>query len=342
MLKRWDKRKLLPLVVVILLLGIWQIRKSQTASNYITLSGITMGAIVYNVKYHDPEKRNLQSGIDSLLNDLNNSLSTYVESSEISQFNLNDSIAYQTDHLFRILEESRKIHLITDGAFDPTVGPLVNAYGFGPGKQRLNDMLQLDSLLRLVGFDLITFDHKMAIKQISGSMLDFSAIAKGYAVDVIHEYLQTLEITEFMVEIGGEVSCRGKNAAGTVWRIGIEDPTVGRDEQRLLATVLLQNQAMATSGNYRNYYELDGKKYSHTIDPKTGQTVNQSLLSVSVFAPTCMKADALATGFMVLGLEKSQEKVASIDSVEAFFVYSNENGNIETIATKGIEKMIIQ
>jgi len=342
MLKNWDKRKLVPLAIVIILLGFWQIKSSQSASHYIGISGTTMGPIVYNVKYNDLQDRNLQPTIDSILNDFNSSLSTYVESSEISLFNITDSIIYQSPYLFPVFVESRKIYTITDGAFDPTVGPLVNAYGFGPGSKRVIDKLSLDSLLGLVGFDHVSFDSLGAKKSIKGSYLDFSAIAKGYAVDIIHRYLRSCDITDFMVEIGGEVSCFGKNPEGNIWRIGIEDPTVSVDTVLLKATVLLSDLTIATSGNYRNFYELDGEKYSHTINPKTGNPVDHSLLSASVFAPTCMTADALATGFMVLGLENSLKKVNLLDSVEAFFIYANEQGMVETIATDGIKNMIIQ
>ncbi|MDA0193689.1 MAG: FAD:protein FMN transferase [Bacteroidetes bacterium] len=342
MLKNWDKRKLVPLIILIVFLGFWQINKFQRTSHYLGISGTTMGPITYNIKYADQENRNLQPAIDSILNDFNNALSTYVENSEISLFNITDSIIYQSPYLFPVFAESKKIYTATDGAFDPTVGPLVNAYGFGPGSERVIDALNFDSLLDLVGFDNVSFDNVMAKKSIKGSYLDFSAIAKGYAVDVIHSYLRSCNITDFMVEIGGEVSCFGRNPDGNIWRIGIEDPMVSDDEVRLKATVELKDLTMATSGNYRNFYEIDGKKYSHTINPKTGNPVEHSLLSVSVFAPTCMTADAFATSFMVMGLEKSLEKVNLIDSVEAFFIYANEQGAVETIATDGIKKMITQ
>ncbi|MEM8895127.1 MAG: FAD:protein FMN transferase [Bacteroidota bacterium] len=267
----------------------------------------------------------------------NNSLSTYIPNSEISRFNDSDSIAFESEYLRDILIKSKEIYELTSGAFDPTVGPLVNAWGFGPGsEQNLLDSLTVDSLLNLVGFNKVNFDDQGATKPKGDLYLDFSAIAKGYGVDVVSEFLEAQGIANYMVEIGGEVRCKGKNTTGRNWLIGIDDPNVSQNERRLKATVYLEDMSLATSGNYRNFYIKDGQKVSHTISPYTGFPVEHSLLSASVFAKDCMSADAYATGFMVMGYEQSLKIIEQSDDVQAFLIYSDAQGEIQTYATPGI------
>ncbi len=298
-----------------------------------------MGPIDYNVKYLDGQKRNFQASIDSLLTDFNQSMSTYIDDSEISRFNRADDFRYTSPYFYPVLELSREVFAITSGAFDPTIAPLVNAWGFGPKKNRSMDSLDVDSLKNLVGFEKISFDTK-GVTKTDNVQLDFSGIAKGYAVDIVSDYLELNGIGDYMVEIGGEVKCSGRNPEGKAWRIGIEDPTLSYEERDLFANAIIEYGALATSGNYRNYYEKDGKKYAHTISPFTGYPVAHSLLSVSVFSKNCMKADALATGFMVLGFEKSLELVNQMDSVEAFFIYADSAGQLQSLATEGVKDRI--
>jgi thiamine biosynthesis lipoprotein len=236
-----------------------------------------------------------------------------------------------------VLQKSKEIFDLTDGAFDPTVGPLVNAWGFGPGKENnYLDSATVDSLLQKVGFNKIVFDNKTAIKMVPDMYLDFSAIAKGYGVDVVGLFLESQDINNYMVEIGGEVRCRGVNENDKPWLIGIEDPTVTGGDQKLFTTVFLKDRSLATSGNYRNFYVVDGKKVSHTISPFTGYPVNHSMLSASVFASDCMTADALATGFMVLGVEKSIEITERTDGFDAILIYSDNEGKLQTYVSEGI------
>lgn len=315
--------------------------RQPEAQPTIALSGTTMGPIPFSVKYQDPLNRNFQTAVDSVLVAFNQSLSTYIPSSEISRFNSGDSLIFETPLFYPVIKRSKEIHDITLGSFDPTVGPLVNAWGFGPGKkQRLLDSTEVDSIKQIVGLHLLAFDHLGIKKLKSGVMLDFSAIAKGYGVDVVGEFLEQKGILNYMVEIGGEVRCRGTNHRGQPWIIGIEDPTVGINEQRLHSRVYLKDRSLATSGNYRNFYVVDGRKISHTIDPFTGYPVEHSLLSASVFATDCMTADALATAFMVLGLQRSKEIVESIEEIDAFFIYSDDEGNLQTYASSGIRGFI--
>ncbi|AHM61088.1 ApbE family lipoprotein [Flammeovirgaceae bacterium 311] len=336
------------LVLAAAFLAIWGYRQlsqpsaAREVSNLkkIALQGTTMGT-TYSVKYMDARGRNFKPSVDSLLEAFNMSMSTYIPESEISRFNQDALLKYESPFFYPVLSKSREIHQKTGGAFDPTVGPLVNAWGFGPeGRQTPPDAV-VDSLLRLVNYDSVFFDSISICKMQKGMKLDFSAIAKGYGVDVVADFIADKGIENLFVEIGGEVMARGVNERGEPWRVGVNYPTENPDEQgRAQAIVSLHNQAIATSGNYRNYYEKDGIKYSHTISPVTGRPVRHSLLSASVFAPDCMTADAYATAFMVMGLDKAKELLAREKGLLAYFIYSDENGELQTWASARIEDQI--
>lgn len=335
------KRTLGALIIGALIILLIRYSQNSQPTTIVVLQGTTMGPIPYTVKYLHSENESYQIEVDSLLIGFNNSLSTYIPQSEISKFNLNDTLVYETALFFAVLKKSKEIFDLTSGAFDPTVGPLVNAWGFGPGKEnQYLDSLSVDSLLQMVGFDKIVFDEKTAVKKVPNMYLDFSAIAKGYGVDVVGLYLESQGINNYMVEIGGEVRCRGINENGKPWLIGIEDPTVSGAEQRLYSTVFLKDRSLATSGNYRNFYVVDGKKISHTISPFTGYPVQHSLLSASVFATDCMTADALATGFMVLGVEKAIEITEGTEGFDAILIYSDQEGKLQTYISDGIKNFV--
>ena len=307
----------------------------------VTLQGTTMGPIPYSVKYLHPDAKSYQAEVDSVLILFNNVLSTYIEESQISRFNNENEVEFDNELFYEVLLKSDEVYTLTDGAFDPTVGPLVNAWGFGPGsEENILDSAFVDSLLLLVGFDRIRFDQQRASKPQDEMYLDFSAIAKGYGVDVVADFLESKGIKNYMVEIGGEVRCKGESSKQKPWLIGIDDPTVDQTSRRLKATVYLENRALATSGNYRNFYIKDGRKISHTISPFTGYPVEHSLLSASVFAPDCMTADALATGFMVLGFEKARAIAMDMPEIDAFLIYADEQGQIQTFATEGIKNFM--
>lgn len=325
--------------LVLIILILWKSFDEGETQNMVHLQGTTMGPIPYSIKYLDEQERSFHVAVDSLLIAFNNSLSTYIPASEISRFNRNDSIEFESPFFYPILKDSREVFERSKGAFDPTIGPLINAWGFGAEEPRELDSLQIRSLLKITGFDKVVFDAKGAVKA-SDMVLDFSAVAKGYGIDVVADLLKSRGIENFMVEIGGEVACQGVNHLGKPWTIGIQKPLMEADFVESLATVKLKNQAMATSGNYRNYYLKDGKIISHTISPYTGYPVAHNLLSASVFAPNCTLADAYATAFMVLGLEKSKEIVLAVDGLEAFFIYSDEDGDFETFASDGIRSEI--
>jgi len=303
------------------------------------LSGQTMGTIIYNVKYIGLADDALQTEIDSVLRAFNRSLSTYIPDSEVSDLNNTGDLTFRSPFFYPVLARSKVIFDKTDGAFDPTVGLLTDAWGFGPGRQIPNpDSAAVDSLLNMTGFEHLHFNEKQAILP-EGYRLDFSAIAKGYAVDLVGELLERKSIGNYLVEIGGEVRCRGLNKEDKSWSLGIENPTVAPDEQELLAIVRLKDLSLATSGNYRNYYEKDSSVYAHIIDPRTGYTAGHNLLSASVFASDCMTADAYATALMVLGTEASQ-KLVEQENIEAILVFWEAGGSLGTYASPGIRPFV--
>lgn len=312
---------------------------NEDEPNQQEFTGQTMGTISYTVKVISAETLPLGFGIDSVLKAFNQSLSTYIPDSEISTFNQLDTLVYDSDLFYPILQRSKEIHEATDGAFDPTVGPLVNVWGFGPDKSiQVPDSAQIDSLLNLTGLNKIAFNTSYAAKR-PGMYLDFSAIAKGYAIDIVAEFVESYGVMDYMVEIGGEVRVRGKNLKGQGWSIGIDDPLVAKNERKILSILEVHNMSLATSGNYRNYYEKDGNVYAHIIDPRTGYNKNHNLLSTSVLSSDCMTADAYATGFMVMGLDESIKTVEKDPNLEALLLYQ-EDGEIKSYVSPGLKPSI--
>ena len=327
------------LVLMIAIFVVWKFRQNQPKEVY--LQGITMGVIAYNIKYLDADQRNFKREIDSLLTDFNQALSTYIPNSEISRFNNEGTIEFGFPYFYKVLQASEDVFNKTRGAFDPTVGPLIDAWGFGEGEMIGPDSAQVDSLLTYVGFDKITFNENELRSQQEFLKLNFSAIAKGQAIDVVFDFLRAQGYEDIMVEIGGEVRAIGENLEGSQWVIGIEVP----DESRIggiFDALYLNDRGMATSGNYRNFRVLDdGRKVAHTINPSTGYPQLQTLLSATVLAPSCMYADAYATACMVLGLEKSKELIESDAALEAYFIYAGPSGEIETFISSGLVDLVV-
>ena len=316
--------------------------KTNSTLTYLKINGVTFGVVPYQVTYGSLEKQDLSTPIDSLLNAINESLSTYVPQSEISEFNRSHHLTFRTPYFLPILLASQDIYKITAGAYDPTVGPLVNLWGFGPGKEGvLPDSSAVEQAMQRVGFNKIQFDE-LSISSRHNTYLDFSAIAKGYAVDLVAELIEEQGIENYYVEIGGEVRCAGKNPSGQTWRTGISNPRAGDDSDNPIAAVVsIEDRAIATSGNYRNFYVKDGKKYAHTISPFTGYPVEHSLLSASVFAEDCMTADAYATAFMVLGLEQSIRLVEANPKLDAHLIYADESGKLQSYSSEGIKSAMM-
>ena len=333
-----DRNKRSRIYLIVLMLAIFAVytyRKNQPKE--VELQGTTMGTIAYNIKYLDKDQRNFKMQIDSLLKDFNLALSTYIPSSEISSFNKEGHVNFRFPYFFEVLEASKEVFERTKGAFDPTVGPLVDAWGFGAGGFIGPDSTQVDSLIQYVGFDKLIFDQDQVSSVQPGIQLNFSAIAKGQAIDVVANWLNAQGLEDYMVEIGGEVRANGKNLQNDFWTIGIEVP----DEKRIgdvFDAIYLEDQGMATSGNYRNFKVLqDGRKVAHTIDPRTGFPKIQTLLSATVVAPNCMIADAFATACMVLGKEASIELINSDPTLECYLIFANEDGSMDTYLSPGLK-----
>ncbi|MEH0158350.1 FAD:protein FMN transferase [Limibacter armeniacum] len=326
-------------VVLFALMGaVWLYRQNSEPekTTHFLIEGQTMGTI-YHIKYIDLEGRMLKDEVDSLLVVFNQSLSTYIKDSEISRFNDNDSLVYESQFFYPILKSSYEIYENTNGAFEPTVLPLVKAWGFGPGKRQELNEEKVDSLMSYIGMDKVQFDDHQVKKTEKGVQLDFSALAKGYGVDVVAQLLDKKGIKDYMVEIGGEVVCRGVNEKGDVWAIGIDNPKYQEEGGKAASAIVkLKDKALATSGNYRNFYIKDGKKYAHTLDPRTGYPVQHSLLSASVFAPDCMTADAYATAFMVLGKDSAMQILSSHSELEGLLIY-DEDGELKVFSTDGVD-----
>lgn len=328
------------ILVGIILFILYRFYTNQPPYTQTHITGQTMGTIQYNIKYLGDDVPNYKTEIDSILIAFNASLSTYISDSEISTLNSTGTLNNPSKMMMDVLVSSQEVFTSTDGAFDPTVGPLVNAWGFGPDKSiQVPDSLEIDHLLGQIGFDKVRFSEDAVVMD-SSMYLDFSAIAKGYAVDLVADFLSKKGFEHYLVEIGGEVTASGQNETNETWTIGIEDPMVTQDERRLLAIVQLQNTSMATSGNYRNYYQVGDRTIAHTIDPRSGYNTTHSLLSASVFAVNCMKADAYATAFMVLGLEASIDIVNHSD-LEAILIYQDQSGALKSYVSAGLEDFVV-
>ena len=334
-------------LLILLVFVFWKYRQSvgietnrSKTTDKVTIYGETMGT-TYSIISFGSEKVSLQFSIDSLLETFNKSLNTYLVDSEISTFNRDTSFTFISPYFYPVLEKSREVYTWTEGRFDPTVMPLVNAWGFGPENIKLPDSLTVKEILQTVGFSKIDFNAKEVWKLDTKTTLDFSAIAKGYGVDVVSGFLSAKGFGNHFVEIGGEVRCEGINLdTGKAWKVGITDPSSSLGETKLYAAITLQDAAIATSGNYYNFREIEGVKYAHTIDPVTGYPVQHEMLSASVIARDCMTADALATAFMVAGIKKSIELIEKIPETEAVFIYLNASGEVEYYMTENIKKAV--
>jgi thiamine biosynthesis lipoprotein len=293
-----------------------------------TISGYSFGtSFLIQFEGKNNNEIILKKKIDSIFNIINNSFSTYISDSDISKINLGDSLIVVDDHFKKVFLRSYDIWKLSKGYFDPTVGSMVNAYGFGPGNKIKNiSKKQLDSLIELTGFSKVSLTSKGTIKKkLSNIYLDFNAIGKGYIVDVISELLISYDTKNFLIEIGGEIIAKGKNPnTGNFWKVAIDNPNQKKNRQ-FIKTVLLKNKALATSGNYRKYRfdSLTGNKYVHTINPKNGKSFQSKILSVSVIASDCMTADAWATALMIMPIELSKSVIESIEDVDAYWILSN-------------------
>lgn len=325
------KKKILGASFLLLLIigTVWIVRFRGTAT--LRMAEGPIFGTTYHIKYEANES--LDSAILAELKRVDASLSVFNSLSTISKINAGKS--NRVDFmLYEVLQKAQKISEATHGAFDVTVMPLVNAWGFGFKKGQFPTDAQVDSLRSLVGFHHITLTSDSLLKKDNSAvMIDCGAIAKGYGVDRVAKVLRDHGVRNYMVEIGGEVVTKGRNPeTHQKWQIGISKPVydthaTGGEVQTILS---LENSALATSGNYHNYYERNGRKYAHTIDPRTGRPVQHSLLSATVLAPDCATADAYATAFMVLGVEGATQVLKAHKELRAYLIYADEKGHLKT------------
>lgn len=301
----------------------------------------------YHIKYIAERDENLKPAIDSILEVIDRSMSTYRSDSAISKINQGDTMVVVDEHFRKVFEASQQIWQESEGLFDPTVGVLVNAWGFGKQKISEADLptdKKIDSLRKYVGFDKVALTEKNLIKKRYTEILfDFNAIAQGYTSDVVANYLSARGIKNYIVEIAGEMYLKGKNTVeDKSWTIGVENPLKPLDDRDLVATIQFTNQGLATSGNYRKVWtDSNGRKYVHSINPLTGRATQSDVLSATVVAPSTMLADGYATMFMVMGLAKSKAFLEKHPDLAVLLVYSDDKHQEATYKTKSFEKLII-
>jgi thiamine biosynthesis lipoprotein len=330
---------ILPLVVVVAIVAIG-FMMGHKDEPYQRNSGFIFGTS-YNITYQCAD--NHQADIEKVLAEVDASLSPFNDTSIITHVNRNEDVVL--DNLFLdVFRLAQKINEDTEGAFDITVAPLVNAWGFGFKNGVNPDAKAIDSLRQVVGFQKVRLENNKVVKFDPRVMLDCSAIAKGYGVDVVANLLRKYGIKNFMVEIGGEVVTSGVNPERMPWRIGVTKPTDDSlsVNNELQTVINVTDKAMATSGNYRNFYYKGGRKYAHTIDPKTGYPVQHSILSATVITDDCATADAYATSFMVLGMEKARLVLDRHPEMMAYFIYSDDSGQNQVWFSPSLKDKIAQ
>ncbi|MEW7279994.1 FAD:protein FMN transferase [Aquimarina sp. 2201CG1-2-11] len=291
----------------------------------------------FSAQFIAKEEIDFKLSYDSIIDVINTSMSTYMPNSDISRINKGDTRVTVDEHFKNVFKASKKIHVATNGAFDPTIGVLVNAWDFGPeGKITSLDSLKIDSLMLSVGLDKVALIESKIVKSHPETYIDFNALAKGYAVDVFASFIEAKGIENYLVEIGGEIRGKGSNLTKKKpWRIGVEDPNFD-DTQSYSKVISLQNEAMATSGSYRKYKVDDlGNRYAHILDAKTGYPHKSKLLSVSILAASCMDADAYATALMSMGLEQAKIFLKSHPELKTYLIYEDDQKQLQTLAVNG-------
>lgn len=300
----------------------------------VVLQGLAQGSY-YAVTYYDEQNRNFQREIDSIFHAVDMSVNLWVDSSIISKVNRNEEVALDSIFIdnFNIAQEAARL---SDGYFDPTISPIVAAWGFSyKSGDSLTPQL-IDSLRQLVDYRNIRIENGKVVKENPAMTLDFNAIAQGYTSDLIARFLESRGVKIFLVDTGGEIMARGEKPDGKPWIVGIEKPAENMDSERIVQTrIALRDKGLVTSGSTRKYVERNGKRYSHCINPKTGYPVEHQLLSVTVMAENSVWADALASICMVMGKERSLPLIQGMDGVEAYYIFVNDKNELETFATEG-------
>jgi thiamine biosynthesis lipoprotein len=295
----------------------------------MVLQGLVQGSY-YAITYYDEEGRNFQHEIDSIFHAVDRSVNLWVDSSVICKVNRNEEV--DLDPIFiENFEMAQKAAELSNGYFDPTISPLVAAWGFSAKTGDTITPQLVDSLKQLVDYRKVHIADGKLIKENPAMKLDFNAIAQGYTTDLVGTLLESKGIKSYIVDVGGEIFARGTKPDGKPWVVGIEKPAADWDSERVVQQrVELQDKGIVTSGSYRKYVERDGKRYSHCIDPMTGYPVEHNLLSATVIAENATWADALASICMVMGMERSLELIKTLEGVEVFYIFVNDRNELET------------
>lgn len=313
---------------------------SQKKQEYVYIEGFTQGGS-FHIKYQpNPDSIPVQD-IYKILNDISASLSIYDSNSVISRINRGDTTVKADRYFIEVYRESYKVYQQTEGLFDITVAPLVRFWGFLPKDTVIEKSSAIDSLLKLVGMDKVHLNGDIVVKDNPAIQFDVNAIAQGYTVDKVAMLLESKNIKNYMVEVGGELKVKGLNPDGEMWKVGVDKPIENSDEtnRQLESVISLTDMALATSGSYRKFVEIKGIKYSHTINPITGYPTHHRLLSVTILAPAATMADAWATAIMVMGLEKGKQYISE-NKLSAYLIFSDDSGNLNTWMTKDLEEKI--
>lgn len=337
-----ELKKLVSTIVFVLVLISCQ---DADKEKVFLIQGEAQGS-TYAIKYIHSNEVIKKASIDSLLLAFDLSLSTYRPESIISKINAGDSTVVVDDFFVETFKTSQNIYQVTNGLFDPTIGVLVNAYGFGPAKEKIDlNPFKIDSLLTYVGFDKVKLnDDKTISKTYPETYFDFNAIAQGYSVDVVADFLKSKGIQNGIVEIGGEIFAFGTNSLENKnWIVGIDDPTQSPEERTLIAKIKLENLGMATSGNYRKVKidSLTGQKFVHIIHPKTGQSQKGAVLSATVLAPKSIDADGFATAFMVMNIEDTKKLLQSRKDLYVLLIYTDGNNQMQQFKTDNFKELVI-
>lgn len=333
------KNALYSLGLLVVILIVWKFRQ-RSEPTPIKIDGKTMGT-TYHITYFDDDSRNFKQSVDSLLVVVNKSINTWDSTSEISRFNKGRSIRFNLPYLLPPLTISKQINQASGGAYDPTVMPLMNAWGFNQSRESAKpDSAAIKNIMAFVGFEKIHFNNDSLWKDDTRTQVDFGGIGQGYGADVITDFLKAKGIKNMLVELGGEGMAVGVNLqTGKPWELGILDPDSTPENQFFKAYASLSDRSFTTSGNYFNYRMIDGRKYGHTMNPKTGFPIEHNLLSASVFAKDCATADAWGTALMVLGKDNAINMLKAHPEIDALLIYSTESGH-ETFVTEGIKPFI--
>ena len=322
-------------IIALLFISILISCNPQETDKTTRLEGFVFGTS-YHITYVSNQQSDFQKSIDSLFYLINKSLSTYLPTSDISKINAGDTSVVVDERFREVFQKSKRIHQETNGYFDPTVGNLVNAWGFGPKEpKKVLDSNAVKKMMTLVGFDKVQMQLNTIVKQDPEIFIDFNSIAKGYGVDVIGRYLELQNISNYLVEIGGEIRARGNSIKGKPWKVAIEKPNTD-GSRSFQKTIELNNQSMATSGNYRKFrITSTGKKYVHTVNPITGFATESNLLSATVISNLdCADVDAYATAFMAMGFEKTKAFVENHKELKVILLFTNSKGKLEEFVSE--------